>query len=234
MKKSLLFGAVALVACSLFGAESTPKDDVTSAVKKLADQSNYSWKTTTEFGNFESTTDGKTEKGGPTMLTMSFNDNETKAVLQGDKGAVQMPDEGWQSLAEIEANTEQGPGRWIAAILRNFKAPAAEAEDLASKAKELKKDGDAFSSDLTDEGAKDLLTFRGRRGGQAPPPPQNAKGSVKFWIKDGMLSKYELHLSGTVNFGGEDRDMDRTTTVEIKDVGTTKVNVPEEAKKKLS
>lgn len=234
MKKTMLFGAVALVAGSLLAAESTPKEEVTSAIKKLADQSNYSWKTTTEFGNFESTTDGKIQKGGATMLTMSFGDNETEAVLEGDKGAVKQPDAGWQSLKELEADTEPGPGRFLAMMLRNFKAPAPEAEDLASKTKELKKDGDAYSSDLTEDGAKSLLTFGRRRGGEAPPPPQNAKGSVKFWIKDGMLSKYELHLSGTVNFGGEDRDVDRTTTVEIKDAGTTKVNVPEEAKKKLT
>jgi hypothetical protein len=35
----------------------------------------------------------------------------------------------------------------------------------------------------------------------------------------------------TVN--GEDRDVDRTTTIEIKDIGTTKVEVPAEAKSKL-
>jgi hypothetical protein len=60
-----------------------------------------------------------------------------------------------------------------------------------------------------------------------------AKGSVKFWLKDGTLSKYETKVSGKINFNGNERDVDRTTTVEIKDVGTTKVEVPEEAKKKL-
>ena len=34
--------------------------------------------------------------------------------------------------------------------------------------------------------------------------------------------------------GGTERDVDRTSTVEIKDVGSTKVEVPEEARKKLS
>ena len=105
--------------------------------------------------------------------------------------------------------------------------------DLAGKTKELKKDGDAYASDLTDTGAKELLTFGRRRGGNAPEP-KNAKGSVKFWVKDGLLSKYELKLQGTVTFNGEDRDMDRTTTVEIKDVGTTKVDVPDAAKQKLA
>jgi hypothetical protein len=33
---------------------------------------------------------------------------------------------------------------------------------------------------------------------------------------------------------GDDRDIDRTTTVEIKDVGSTKITVPNEAKSKMS
>jgi hypothetical protein len=36
-----------------------------------------------------------------------------------------------------------------------------------------------------------------------------------------------------VDFGGNEVEVDRTTTVEIKDVGTTKVQMPEAAKKKL-
>ena len=37
-----------------------------------------------------------------------------------------------------------------------------------------------------------------------------------------------------MNRNGDDVDVDRTTTVEIKDVGTTKITVPEEAKNKMS
>ena len=37
-----------------------------------------------------------------------------------------------------------------------------------------------------------------------------------------------------MSFNGNDTDVDRTATVEIKDVGTTKVTVPEEASKKAS
>jgi hypothetical protein len=36
-----------------------------------------------------------------------------------------------------------------------------------------------------------------------------------------------------VSFNGNDRDVDRTTTVEIKNVNSTKIEVPDEAKKKL-
>jgi hypothetical protein len=93
----------------------------------------------------------------------------------------------------------------------------------------LKKDGDSWSASLTEEGAKAFLTFR-RSGGATVT---NGKGSVKFWLKDGLIAKYEFKVTGNVSFGGNDMDVDRTTTVEIKDVGATKVDAPEAAKKKL-
>ena len=49
-----------------------------------------------------------------------------------------------------------------------------------------------------------------------------------------MLAKYEFKVSGKISFNGNDRDVERTTTVETKDVGSTKVEVPEAAKKKLT
>ena len=57
---------------------------------------------------------------------------------------------------------------------------------------------------------------------------------MKFWVKDGVLSKYEYNVQGKMSFNGNDINIDRTTTVDVKDVGSTKFEVPEEAKKKLS
>jgi hypothetical protein len=120
----------------------------------------------------------------------------------------------------------------VARMLQTFKAPAEEAADLTAKTKELKSADGAYSGDLTIEAIKELLRF-GRRSGGTPPEVSGAKGSVKFWLKDGALAKYEYSVQGTVTFNGNDRDVDRKNTVEIKDVGTTKVTVPEEAAKKL-
>jgi hypothetical protein len=72
--------------------------------------------------------------------------------------------------------------------------------DLAGKTKEMKRDGDAYSAELTEAGAKELLSFGGRPGSNAAEP-KNAKGSVKFWLKDGTLSKYNVNVQGTINFG---------------------------------
>ena len=236
MKRITVFGLVTFAAAAaLLAAESSPKEAVTGAAAKLAQQGSYSWNTTTEFGNFTSTSKGKIQKDGLVAFTMTFGENTIDAFLKDGKAAVKTNDEGWQSMAELAAaaGTEPSPRQFLLRRLQNFKAPAADAGDLAGKAKDLKKDGEAYASDLTEAGAKDLLSFGGRRSANAPEP-KNAKGSVKFWVKDGLLAKYELKLQGTVPFNGEERDMERTTTLEIKDVGTTKVEVPEAAKKKLS
>jgi hypothetical protein len=230
MKTSIVFGIIALAAASLVAAESSPKDDVTSAAKALGEKASYSWKTTVavpaESRFHPGPTEGRTEKDGATRVKMTFGDNTTEFVMQGGKSAVHTEDGGWQSLSELD---DQGPGRFLGGMIRNFKAPAAQASELAAQSKELKKDGDVYSADLTDEGAKALLQFR---GGNATV--SDAKGSVKFWVKDGILTKYEFKVAGKVSFNGNDRDVDRTTTVEIKDVGATKVEVPDEAKKKLA
>jgi hypothetical protein len=240
MKKNILISTIALVAGSLLAADSDPKDDIIAAAKKLAEKSNYSWKSTLDLGpNSQFTpgpTEGKTEKDGYTWVSVTFNDNTSIGLKKGSKVAVKT-DEGWKSGEEAsEASGDGGfnAGRFMATRMQSLKAPAAEVEDLVSKAKAIKKDGDTYSGELTEDGAKSLLTFGfRRRDGQAPPPATNAKGSVKFWLKDGLMTKYESKVSGKREFNGEEREIERTTKIEIKDVGTTKVEVPEEAKKKL-
>jgi len=230
MKTRILFGILAFVAGPLFAADTNPKDEVTAAAKKLAEADNYAWKATSEFASFASSTEGKANKDGLIWLAVTFGDNTTEAFLKGGKGVVKQ-DKDWQTLAELE--NEQGPIQFLVRRLQTFKAPADQAQEFAGKCKEIKKEGDTYSSELTAEGAKDVLSF-GRRRGPDAPEPKNAKGSVKFWLKDGQLHKYELKLSGTVNFGGDDQDIEGTTTAEIKDIGKTKLEIPEAAKKKLS
>jgi hypothetical protein len=242
MKKHIMLGALAVLAGSLTLAHGSPKDDVQAAAKKLGD--NYTWKTTVEnagggggggrFGGGPS--DGKTA-GGETWVTIARRDTTMDAVMIGtNKGALKTQD-GWRSFAEATQDDGGGgfnPTLFTARMLQNFKAPASQAAELAGQAQELKVEGDAIVGNLTEAGAKSLLSFRRGPGGGDAPEPRNAKGSVKFWVKDGKLAKYEYKIQGTVTFGDNDRDIDRTTTVDIKDVGTTKIEVPDEARKKLS
>jgi hypothetical protein len=247
MIRRIFLSTVAVVAGSALVAAAAPKDEVADAAKKLADAKNYSWKATTEMaggggggGNFRAgPTEGKTEKDGFTLITRSFNDNTFETVTKGEKGAVKTQD-GWQSFEELRQNAQGGGGggRGFGRNARMNRTPAVEAADLVAKSKEIKKSGDAYEAELTEDGVKELLSFGGRRGGNAdnaPPAATNAKGSAKFWTKDGQLAKYEYNVKGTVaGRDGQERNVDRTTTVEIKDVGSTKVEVPEEATGQVS
>jgi hypothetical protein len=239
--KSLIACSTLLAAVSLLAAD---KDDIVSAAKKLAAADNYSWTTTTEGGRGGGSSKGKTQSDGLTWTEMTRGDNTTEAVFKGGKAAVKGED-GWEAV-DLTATPARGggggggggnPGRMMAGMLRNFKAPAAQIEDIIDKTKDITKGDDGYAGDLTEDGAKSLLTFgRGRRGGGGTPPSiNNAKGSVKVWLKDGVITKYVIKVSGTTkNRDGDDMDIDRTTTVEIKDIGATKITVPDEAKSKMS
>ena len=103
---------------------------------------------------------------------------------------------------------------------------------MAAQAQKLKAGTNGIVGDLTEDGAKALPTFRGGGNGDGPTVT-NPQGSVPFWIADGKLSKYQYHVTGTLNFNGNDRDVDRTATTEVKDLNTTKIEVSDDAKKKL-
>ena len=238
MKTNILCGFAVLAAVSLFAAGMNPQAEVKSAAAALAGQDSYSWTATVEVANNSrfrpGPTEGQTQKGGLTCLKMSFGGNESEAVLSGTNGAIKTEDDGWLSLAEAAKDDGGGfnPTVFLARMMENFKLPAAQAAELANETKDLTADTNGISGELTEAGAKSLLTFRGRNRGEGPAV-SNAKGSARFWITDGKLSKYQVHVLGTVSFNGNDRDVDRTTTVVIKDVNSTKVVIPDEARKKL-
>ena len=233
MNKIILCCTTMLAVWSLSAANS--KDDITAAAKKLGEQANYSWKSTVVVPDdspfHPGPTDGKTEKDGYTYVKTSFGDNTMETVKKGDKTAFTNRDGEWQTPEEA---AQQGGGGFMGGMARNLRAPADQAVEVANGVKEFKADADAIGGDLTEEAAKNQLRMRrGGPNGGGGPTISDAKGSVKFWIKDGLLLKYELKVSGKVEFNGNEMNQDRTTTVEIKDVGTTKIEVPEAAKKKI-
>jgi hypothetical protein len=231
MKTPVLLSAAAVFSASLLTVQAGPSDDVTAAAQKLAGESSYSWETTVVVppdARFKpGPTEGKTASG-LTYVKMSFRNNTTEFYMQGTNAAVTNPDGGWQSLSDL-AGDDQGPGRFMAGMIRNFKTPASQAADVVADCKDLEQTNDAYASDLTPDGAKKLLQFR--RGGSATV--SNPSGTAMFWVKDGELTKFEYHVKGTVTMNDNDVDVDRDTTVTFSDVGSTKIDVPDDAKKLL-
>ena len=226
-------------------ARAADVDDAQAAGKKVADAPSYSWSSAVQGGRGNQTpVEYKAEKDGYSTFTYAgFQGGDpTDIVMKGDKGVAKMAD-GWKSMAELQKAADDAGGfsteMMVLSRISSFTTPAAQAKGLLEKAKNIKKEGDTFSGDLAEASAKDLMTFRfpgrgGPGGGDVPTMTiTNAKGTIKVTTKDGAMNKLEIHLTGTRTFNDQENPVDQTTTITIKDVGSTKVTVPDEAKKKM-
>jgi hypothetical protein len=232
MRIRTLCGFTTLLAGSLILAQAATKDDLAKAIKQLADADGYSWKSTSESPQFNlGPTIGKIDKDGCALVSRTWGENTIQSVHHGDKAATETQD-GWRSLTELEADQADNRGRFRARMLRGFEPPAVEAEALLKAAGDLALSDGAYTASISEAKVKELISFRGRGGGDGPEI-SGAKGSAKFWVENGMLKKYQYSVKGSMNWNNQDREIDRTTTVEISDVGSTKVDLPEAAKAKL-
>lgn len=230
MKRFILSALVAALPFANSLADS--KSEVAAGVKNLGSQSGYAWTYTPKTQGSESAKrqqsalDGKTERDGYTLIHGEIGDVSVDIGLKGDKMVVNYSGD-WLSAAEIGENNR------TVQRLRTLKRPTDEADLLLAKTTSIKKDTDgAYVGELDANWAKEMFALLGRRAAEAP----TATGSVKFWLKAGQLAKYEFIIRGKITTGTskEETEVSRTTTVEIKDVGITKVSLPDEAKKKLS
>ncbi|MBI4659153.1 MAG: hypothetical protein HY735_09950 [Verrucomicrobia bacterium] len=204
---------------------------------------------------------GKTTKEGFTLVSwpgrpgvagppgpLGLGMPAVEAVIKDNKVAYKHEGSGtWQCFAE-QGQTERslrviGPGlRFL-----RFKTPATRAVDLAAKARSLTEVNGVISAELIEEDAQQVLppSVQANRptpiDGSVPKvsveffqPDLSGKVLVKFWVKDGALTKYQYRYQAIMRFLRERRAFNRTVTIEISNVGTTEVSVPEEAIKKLS
>ena len=232
--------ALVVTSVAVASAGADVKEDVLAATKKLAGSENYSWTTSSENaqGVMPGGGEGKTQRDGLTMLKLGARTGTMTTIFFKDgKGAYQSADGTWHATgADAGAGVESGDGRMITSMVASYQPPATQAQNLAQQAQDLHKSEDdgSFAGTLSTDDAKALVQRRVVRGAGGPVEVQDAKAAVKFWAKDGVLSKFQIHMEGKLNANGQERPIDRTTTVEIKDVGTTSIDLPEEAKAKIT
>ncbi len=236
MKRIIGLGIMGLMATALCAAAADLKGQVTKAAQQVGDKANYSWATSAKESDGRPSPlgviEGQAEKGGVTGLNFSVSGIPVQVFMKGDKGIAKVF-EGWQTFDEVAATG--GSAEAVIRYLRAYKTPVAECTGLVGSAKELKEADGAVSGELQETAVKELLMVGARRReGQEPPKTADAKGSVKFWIKDGALTKFEVTIQGKVTSGERENVVNRTTTIEIKNVGTTKMDVPADAKAKLT
>ncbi len=250
MKTTVLLALAAFLAFPSQGDDVA--EEVKAAAQRLAEQPNYSWTTRTESPQLQAgrpagrvgvgLPNGRTEKDGFTVLAYQVGDHTQEVVVKAGKVSIKSGDE-WLTADELKENrdgsqgTRAGRAQLLVRRAQQFKKPATAARELIDRVKALTKDGDVYSGELTTEGIKQLLAVRGRLGAGAGVGPDlsRLKGSARFWVKDGVLAKFEQHIEGKMSGVRNSREVElnRTTTVAITDVGSTKVFVAAEAKKKL-
>src|SRR5438876_102670 len=154
----LMFLALAVAPAPCRGADGDPKAAVAAALRRLADQPNFTWQTTVQIGSgpvrgFRAAplpgtqpASGEYEAGGYTSVTQS----NLQFVLKGNKAAV-LVDDCWMTLEQAAARTggdrgPGGPGGFNPALITNFKLPVTQAEEYLSKASDFKAEGDAVTA----------------------------------------------------------------------------------------
>ncbi len=224
--------ALILVTSTISTAAATPAEEIAAAAKKLKE--NYSWTTrvTVPEGNRfrPGPTDGRIA-GDVIHVEWSFGDTDFEAVRKGDRGAANSPQGGWQSVSDLER--AEGPGQFLARFVRNLQDPASQLLEILPEIKDLSRDGDHYSGTLSPEAVNHLLLFRRRGQPQDGPAIKDPRGTAKLEVRDGVLVRIEYKLEGSMEFNNTTWDQDRTTTTEIRDVGTTRVDIPEGAKRLL-
>jgi hypothetical protein len=227
--------AIAVLAQSAWPAPAIadPQSELADAIKKLAGEPNYSWTSAqktegSETGRKQGPLEGKTEKDGITHLKVASGESSYELAFKGEKVAVKLSED-WIEPSELPVDDGRLERR-----LKAFKTPTKESAEFLAKAGDVKKEAGelAYSGRLTPDAAKAMFALLGKRAAEAP----EAEGALKFWVKDGRLAKYELKLQGKITVGADKREVTitRTTTVEIKDVGSTKISLPESARSRLS
>jgi hypothetical protein len=236
MKPMLIAGLIGILTSALPAAGASPKDTLIAANRQLGERKNYSWSASTRKADGGSgklgPIEGKAENGGVTYLSFSIGSLLIEVFRNGPKGAGQVQMGGWQTLDEIAGFS--GTSAAIVRYVRGYKAPVAESANLAGNVTDLKEADGAFSGELKEDAVKDLLLLgTSSRQGQEPQAT-GVKGSVRFWIKEGILAKYKIKVQGKITAGDRESTISRTTTVEIKNIGSTNMDVPAAARQKMT
>ncbi len=104
---------------------------------------------------------------------------------------------------------------------------------IVAGATDLKVEGDVVTGSLPENTAVLLLIH----AGQNNITPLQAGGAVRLWVRGGVLVKYETRLEGVLSVTGaagrQQVKVQQTATTTLTEVGTTRFEIPAEARKKL-
>jgi hypothetical protein len=234
------------------------------AASRLAEQANYSWSTfiTNDANNGQIHFEGQAIRGGYTGFSVRNLPDilRNRGVLRDAEGASQiyfrngrcviLTDQDWLAPDELppapsvgrnpSPNARGGRGRGAAPssvptriedYTFDLRHPHEDLDLIIGSYTTLRPAADSFTGELTSAGAALFLSFFA----QTKVEVRRAAGSFHCWIENGVVVRYEVMITATVNVVGDRNPLPVTCTIttEIHDIGTTRLNVPQAVRLKL-
>lgn len=241
MVKTLM--VVGILSGSAKPAAPDERGEIEQALLKLAAAENFSWVAMTieeadgKDPKLADTVEGKSVKGGWCRLSRPKTKTTTHAFLRGDRLALLTP-QGWKTVDVKEiAPGAAKPGKELrpAQDLLHAKAPLAEAKFLLGRLHELERRENGLHSGRLAPLNVPIILERAASEGHKIPAFEDPQVRVNFRITEGMLASYELVVSGrnAKPKKGQGAGSLISMAVDFTDVGTTTLEVPDEARKLL-
>ena len=232
MLANLLLLAV-LTLDSTMGAQA--QTVVADAISRMRAAQNYSWSQTTETPGAPFSVppvSGKADKDGYAIQDAKAAGNSLQVVTKASR-VVAKVGAGWKTEDELGKGKGKVPAD-LAELLVS-RTPGDELQALAATVVSLQADADGSWHGKLDNAAAESI-MSGFVKHRAPRPDMalsSASGSLRVWVKDGLPQKYVLITSGLISLPFGSREITRTATVVISEIGSANVEIPAAAKEKL-
>lgn len=241
-------------------------DSVIVAAMRLSEEPGYRWVTTIVDDARTYEIRGQTIKGGYTHVKMpmvnkvrrrlgrSATDTDIEAFFKGNVRCVFETEEGWKTVDELPPpveppSIEPPPTLGVLGgippprpkpkneqsysnLQRSISHPHEDLGVIVTSHTDLRFEDGAVTGSLNTLGAQLLLVH----DGQDEISPLDATGTFKLWIRNGVVTRYQLQLDGVLAVGSGLRKRVRvrqTSDTVLDDIGSTKFEVPVEARRKL-
>lgn len=224
----MLLGFLTLIPMERVDANDEDTAAVRAAFARLNEASSHAFALTTTGNSFVKKLVGKTERSGWAFCTQTSTNGTFDFVFKGRAGVIKTSG-GWETFEDMtnpnraSRGLRGGPMRTELMLLKDVKLPATVCLELLDKVDAFRRDGDSYRGEFKREALVGMV--KGAEG----DPNTTSKATVRVWLLGDKPSKLEVvrnitTLGKTSEFG---------TTIAFSDVGSTKVEIPKEAKERL-
>lgn len=184
------------------------------------------WRRPDDFGSGENRDIGRGRRGG------GFGGPGIGGPGMGGPG---MGGRGWggRGGGGFPEEDRAESGRAYSNLQTSLSRPHEEIAIIVAGATDLKAEGDVISGALPETAARLLLVHEGQKDRK----PLQASGTFRMWVREGNLVRYEVRLEGRLAvddaLGRREVDVKQTALTTLSEVGTAKVEVPADVRRKL-